>query len=249
MKKIIATCLFWALFGSGILHAQAILSVVPGSVKITPDTFAVGDRISINLTLKNIGTAAFTDPSINIYYKTSADTVPSILTTLNVIDTISNGLDIAVGKTVAVKRILLIADAIYFPPSDTVHNIIVVWPTGLENNGQPDPNVKYAIDSTPVKYVDTSGKITTALFVPANKGSEDIILIYPNPAVDEFNIEALINGATIKNVKIIDIAGKQMTDWELSGNRVNFAGMPNGVYLISVTLSDGNVAKYKIIKE
>jgi len=242
MKKVLIASLFWALFSGGIVDAQAVLTVIPGSLTLSPDTFTAGNKISLSLTIKNIGNAAFDDPSIYLYYSTSTNPTPSLLTTLN--DT--NGISIGAGKTLAVHDILLLTDTIYFP-RDTNRNIIVVWPTGIGLNGEMDTSVKFKPDSTNVVY--SNNRRTSSILQPADENTGQTVKVYPNPAADVFYVQCQNQGTSIKSVQIIDIAGKQMMNWDMNNNQINIANLPKGIYLISITMSDYNVARYKVIKQ
>ena len=205
-------------------------------------TFKIGDSVAISLKVKNVGTGPLKDPSVDIYLETIAHQAQVLVQNVTGI----NGLGLNQSKPVTFNYKI---DSLYFPPADTINNIIVVWPTGIGVSGKPDANVGYTKDSIPVKYSDSAKQTTTSILLPANENADKSVKVYPNPAQDVFYIQSLNPRLDIKAVQIIDIAGKQITGWALNNNQINIANLPKGIYLISITVSDNNIARYKVVKE
>lgn len=71
---------------------------------------------------------------------------------------------------------------------------------------------------------------------------KDELKIYPNPAVDVVNIEG---ASVVKTVDITDLSGRTaISVSELSGNKIDVAGLQRGVYLMKVTTGKGT----KVVK-
>jgi len=73
------------------------------------------------------------------------------------------------------------------------------------------------------------------------------ISIYPNPAKNVVNISA---NSEIKMVRVLDITGKLvLTENALSNNSINVSNLKTGVYILNVTLANGNQSTKKLIKQ
>jgi len=72
---------------------------------------------------------------------------------------------------------------------------------------------------------------------------KDNILIYPNPATHIINV----TGADIANVKIFNNIG-QMVLTQYNTNTIKVSGLTNGIYLLTIETSTGNMIQKKIIK-
>ncbi len=72
-------------------------------------------------------------------------------------------------------------------------------------------------------------------------------LIYPNPAKDVVNISS---SSDISTVKIMDITGKLvLSATTLSNNSINVSNLKTGVYILNITLINGNQSTKKLIKQ
>jgi hypothetical protein len=73
-------------------------------------------------------------------------------------------------------------------------------------------------------------------------------VIYPNPVVDQLNIE-FAEGAT--NVKLMNAEGKVFMNENVQGKSMFNAStlnLPNGLYFITITNQDGNIETLKLVK-
>ncbi len=70
------------------------------------------------------------------------------------------------------------------------------------------------------------------------------VSVYPNPVVDKVTIhsEAIVN-----SVCVINFAGQKIK--MVQGNEVNMSDIASGVYLLKISLEDGNTVVKKIIKQ
>ena len=78
------------------------------------------------------------------------------------------------------------------------------------------------------------------------EGGKDKLKIYPNPMREYVKIE----GEGLLSVSIYSITGKEMYRLGIGGSdstTINVAGLPNGVYIISVNTRDGIISK-KLLK-
>ena len=109
----------------------------------------------------------------------------------------------------------------------------------------PAQNGSYAVGLTSQQgCTDTS-----ACFIISNLGMDGIelnqlISIYPNPAKNEINIQTAMD---IQCLRILDLQGKELV--RTTGNKVNVSHLANGLYLIDITLMNGNNWRSKIVKE
>ena len=78
------------------------------------------------------------------------------------------------------------------------------------------------------------------------KNVDSGLKIYPNPAVDVVNIEG---ASVVKTVDITDLSGRTaISVSELSGNKIDVAGLQRGVYLMKVT-TDKGIKVVKLVKK
>jgi len=83
-------------------------------------------------------------------------------------------------------------------------------------------------------------------------GAEDhdsaIVAIYPNPANGSITISGLPG---TESITLYDINGKQLQSVKANADKVslNLAGLADGVYLVTITLEDGNKITKKILKK
>lgn len=79
--------------------------------------------------------------------------------------------------------------------------------------------------------------------------ADNSISYYPNPAKDEITIEAFGCEVQIQAFQIIDIWGRLVTTAKpAKDNKVNLAGLSQGVYIIRVILNNNTVNNINIVK-
>ena len=69
------------------------------------------------------------------------------------------------------------------------------------------------------------------------------VTVYPNPAVNVVNISG-----DVQNVELFSALGQKMNA-QYSNNTINVEGLTAGVYVLRITLNDGNVVTKQIIKK
>jgi hypothetical protein len=79
-------------------------------------------------------------------------------------------------------------------------------------------------------------------------GNNDAIQIYPNPAQDWLMIRAA--GDTIFSYNMTNVAGQVIrTGNKGSHTQINVAGLPPGMYVLKLVMTDGKMNIYKFVKE
>ncbi|PKP08212.1 MAG: hypothetical protein CVU08_15325 [Bacteroidetes bacterium HGW-Bacteroidetes-3] len=73
-----------------------------------------------------------------------------------------------------------------------------------------------------------------------------VVTIYPNPASDSFKISTLEINDEI-TVQIFSISGQLVAQQKYFNEEINVSQLPNGVYLVKVTLSSGFQKTQKLI--
>lgn len=109
----------------------------------------------------------------------------------------------------------------------------------------PLQNGTYAVRITsPEGCTDTSACITINNLSIHDVDLNQLISIYPNPAKNEITIQGAVD---IQSVRILDLQGKELLYTE--GDKVPVSTLSTGVYIIDVTLMNGNNWRSKIVKE
>lgn len=70
--------------------------------------------------------------------------------------------------------------------------------------------------------------------------------IYPNPATENIYISSNIE---IKNMKILDLNGREVSSKEITENNVNIGDLAKGIYLLQVMDITGKITVEKLIKQ
>ncbi|RYZ82876.1 MAG: T9SS type A sorting domain-containing protein, partial [Proteobacteria bacterium] len=97
------------------------------------------------------------------------------------------------------------------------------------------------------KYIVTFSSDRTAKIWKTSKTKKNIAL-YPNPVKNNLNF-SLPNGEKIAKISISNIAGQNVSNKELSQNTINLENLKAGVYVITVTNTNGISYTSKFIKE
>jgi hypothetical protein len=71
--------------------------------------------------------------------------------------------------------------------------------------------------------------------------------IYPNPTKDFIVIENQ-NNIKMKEIKLVDLSGKTIFNFDIMERKLDFSGLSAGVYLLTINTEEG-VFKTKIVKE
>jgi hypothetical protein len=71
-----------------------------------------------------------------------------------------------------------------------------------------------------------------------------LVQVYPNPATDQL----IIYGVRDAQVRIFSVDGKQVQFYEnFSSNVIDVSVLGNGIYILHITTSEGNIIRKKII--
>ena len=70
------------------------------------------------------------------------------------------------------------------------------------------------------------------------------VTLYPNPAKDLLHFSEEVSA-----VKITDLSGKDVRQYNVSGKSVDVSQLPTGIYLISISTKEGKLLRKKMIKE
>jgi len=76
------------------------------------------------------------------------------------------------------------------------------------------------------------------------------LAIYPNPASQSFVINFTEVQEGVKQVRVMDMLGKEVMSLENpSGNTINIANLPTGMYVVRVLGQGGKEYAVKLVKE
>ena len=78
----------------------------------------------------------------------------------------------------------------------------------------------------------------------AESSLDEVFEMYPNPTTDLVHIE----GVECAEVQVYNALGQQVKTVQ-NTNEISLAGLPQGVYLLRVTIKDGKVFSEKVVKE
>ncbi len=108
-------------------------------------------------------------------------------------------------------------------------------------------NVAWIYASLDLPEGDFTINISAAMNVDDIIGANQLVAIYPNPTSDILNILAKEN---IKEISLFDLSGKSvMNNIAISNNTISLNKLQKGVYMLKVTLENGNTEVHKVIKK
>ena len=88
----------------------------------------------------------------------------------------------------------------------------------------------------------------TPLAIQENKNNIiNDVAIYPNPATDKIYIKTKPN-EVIKSIRLFDISGTSIKA-QITGNEIDVSMLANGLYIIEITNAQGNIQRFKALKE
>lgn len=131
----------------------------------------------------------------------------------------------------------------------------LLYDVKLSSNGIIAIGYAYQRDSNPPNQdiwllkIDSMGCLYENCITPT--GVDEVenkqeLLIYPNPANNNFKIEY---STIIKSYKLIDYTGRVINQGEYSDNGVNIELLPPGIYMVQVVLENNKIAFAKLLKE
>jgi hypothetical protein len=79
---------------------------------------------------------------------------------------------------------------------------------------------------------------------------ENKVLIYPNPTTGPLKISSLIrvDRVDLYSMTALNLKDKLNIIFEKNGAKLNLESLPNGIYIINITLENNNTISHKIIK-
>ena len=85
----------------------------------------------------------------------------------------------------------------------------------------------------------------------------DYLTVYPNPANDFVNVQCTMNNVQveIESVEVYDVCGRMVNTvvganhYSSIENQINIGNLPNGVYMLKITTTDGTSCVKKIVKK
>ncbi|MFZ4057815.1 MAG: T9SS type A sorting domain-containing protein [Ferruginibacter sp.] len=96
-----------------------------------------------------------------------------------------------------------------------------------------------------VKQIDVDGKFKYSPIALIHQNTTTSLSIYPNPTTAVINIS---NWLDIKNISLYNITGKLVQQWDFAQPSLNIAELLKGVYVLKITLKDGETVVQKINK-
>jgi hypothetical protein len=179
-------------------------------------------------------------------------TYPPILTVPTI--SLSGIVSTPVGSTVTVTATVANAGSSY----------LIHWLNhGTEFTTTTIPSVTYTkgigIDTITARVVSTAtygcydsttsaGHVVSDASEGTSPGEREVLRTYPNPAGTSFTV---FSSGKIKGISISNLIGQTVFTqaYVIEKAEVNISGLPQGVYIVRVTDSEGRVMITKIVKE
>lgn len=205
-----------------LLNQAAFVDLNVSSSTITNDTLYIGDSLRVNSIIKNLGN---TSSAYNYKIYLSKDTLIN-----------SGDLQIynKTGSLTPDIPLSMLSSAI-IPAYDTgfVYCIVSLDTISTESN---------KLNNKLWNKKALKNQIVTFITYYKSKN----ILIYPNPFVDNINIE--FKNLRINDVKLFSIEGKQLSIDKISDKVYNCANCSNGLYLLQINYND-NIIETHLLKK
>jgi len=104
--------------------------------------------------------------------------------------------------------------------------------------------IKNADNSITQGFVQPDFEISTSI----NENNDVQITVYPNPVEQDLWVKS--NFESIKQIRIIDISGKQIYESIFNTNSINFAEFTNGIYFLEFyNMQNQKIKTFKLIKQ
>jgi hypothetical protein len=129
----------------------------------------------------------------------------------------------------------------------------------IANAGSSDPQTSFFYDYTDLMwYYTTNTPVVQMDFTPLSIDENDLftnVVVYPNPANEELNIDFSLENATDISIEILDLAGKTVATKAMEnaakGTQTvgfNTADFASGVYTVTIESANGKLTR-KFIKK
>ena len=88
------------------------------------------------------------------------------------------------------------------------------------------------------------------VFTQASGTDKKVLSVFPNPAQTKININ-LTGYKGMSVIKLYDVNGKQVATYSTPqvNSEIDISKLVNGVYMLNIVTSDGEVLNRKVIKE
>lgn len=113
-------------------------------------------------------------------------------------------------------------------------NIVVIWPIASGAN---------TLDST--LHTNLFVKYCTGI---EEKGDDEDLSIYPNPASTAIFIHKKSNAKNIERVRITDMTGRVLLAYDKT-EKINIASLSEGIYFLEIYTADEQRTVYRILKQ
>jgi Secretion system C-terminal sorting domain len=117
-------------------------------------------------------------------------------------------------------------------------NIIVIWPKAENPNVQ---NPDSAFLDVYIKVLPTSTNDPIEL--------QNRIAVYPNPVGENLYLDYQRDAHKLEYVRVVNLAGQVMQQQEAAVSRLDFSGLPAGLYMLEVRYRDGVWGSFRILHE
>jgi hypothetical protein len=228
MKKYLKIItLSFSIFFMGIVNGQDLgVDTLGSGLNIYPDTLALNDNYTHQVTIMSYGGASFTG---YIYLIAGIDTNGTLFS-VDTVGTVSVS-SFGFGDTVSIFY-----NETYSVPNGykTGDNIVVVWP--------------YTFSGTTRDTLRKNIFIEDPISVNPIVGIDEHIFIYPNPFRDHFFIQNLSIKKDIKQVKIFDANGRLVYN-EKYNQEIKMTPFNKGLYFLEIEFFDNSKKYNKLIKE
>lgn len=227
MKKSHNICLLIAvLLGLQLNHLNAQVKFSMRHISLASDTVNFNTIDTLNLVVKNTGTASYTG-MLNIYYQTDSSKMP-----VRVLLDSTKLTNLAPGDSTFLPSMLFMVKPNQF---DKFNNIIVIWPTGSGIVGDPGTTTIYVRD--------------TLAGVNELQRADNGFSIYPNPTRSTIYIRSIDQKYSVETVRIYNSIGSLIRVVKESTTKLDVNSLSQGLYLLEIETNDNRRIIKRIIRE
>ena len=88
-------------------------------------------------------------------------------------------------------------------------------------------------------------KLSPLLATSNPTAAKNAVSVYPNPTKGQVNV---VSKSAIKSILLVDMNGRAVKSFD-NIKQLDLSGLAKGVYLLNITLADGQSTSTKVIKE
>jgi hypothetical protein len=119
--------------------------------------------------------------------------------------------------------------------ADGIPTLLAVNPSAIYGGGFSDV----------VPTVGGMNKLSPLLATANVSAAKSAVSIYPNPTKGQVNV---VSKSAVKSILLVDMNGRAVKTFE-NIKQIDLSGLQKGVYMLNVTLADGQRTSTKLIKE